>query len=165
MFGQGEHEEAARCYEKAAEISPDDYQALQFLSLTYTKLGKRGHAASALRKSVENAKKHIAFHPDDVRALYLGAAGLVELGELDVAEEWVARAVEIDPDDALVLYNVACVYTQLGEIDTALDCLERSDTVASSTDALNWMRNDPDLDPLRDQPRFQALVEKAPAAD
>ena len=165
LFGQGKHEEAARCYEKAAEISPDDYQALQFLSLTYTKLGKRGHAASALRKSVENAKKHIAFHPDDVRALYLGAAGLVELGEMDVAEEWVARAVEIDPNDALVLYNVACVYTQLGEIDKALDCLERSDTVASSTDALNWMRNDPDLDPLRDQPRFQALVEKAPAAE
>jgi serine/threonine protein kinase/tetratricopeptide (TPR) repeat protein len=165
LFGQGRHEEAARGYQKASEISPDDYQALQFLSLTYTKLGKRGHAASALRKSVENAKKHIAFHPDDVRALYLGAAGLVELGEMDVAEEWVARAVEIDPDDALVLYNVACVYTQLGEIEKALDCLERSDTVASSTDALNWMRNDPDLDPLRDQPRFQALISKAPASD
>ncbi len=160
LFSQGRHEEAAEQYEEAAEINPDDYQALQFLSLTYTKLGKRAHAARVLRKSVENAKKHIAFHPDDVRALYLGAAGLVELGEMEMAQEWVAKAIEIDPDDALVLYNVACVSTQLGDYDRALDCLERSDTAASSSNALNWIENDPDLDPLRDHPRFQALIGK-----
>jgi adenylate cyclase len=111
-----------------------------------------------VRASVENAKKHIAFNPDDVRALYLGAGGLIELGEMEVAQEWVAKAVELDPEDALVLYNVACVYTQLGEYDKALDCLEQSDTAASSSEALNWIENDPDLDPLRDLPRFQALL-------
>jgi len=158
LFSQGRHEEAAERYEEAAKVNPDDYQALQFLSLTYTKLGRRAHAASALRGSVENARKHIAFHPDDVRALYLGAAGLVELGEMEVAQEWVAKALELDPDDALLLYNVACVYTQLGETEKALDCLEKSDTAASSSEALNWIENDPDLDPLRDHPRFQALI-------
>jgi len=160
LFAQGRHEEAAEQYEAASKVNPDDYQALQFLSLTLTKLGRRAHAAVALRTSVDNAKKHIAFHPDDVRALYLGAAGLVELGEMEMAQEWVAKAIEIDPDDALVLYNVACVYTQLGEYEKALDCLERSDTATSSSEALNWMENDPDLDPLRDHPRFQALISK-----
>ena len=109
---------------------------------------------------MENTRKHIAFHPDDVRALYLGAAGLVELGEMEEAQEWVSRAVELDPDDALVLYNTACVYTQLGEYDKALDCLERSDTAASTSEALSWIENDPDLDPLRDLPRFKALIGK-----
>ena len=79
---------------------------------------------------------------------------------MEVAQEWVAKAVELDPEDALVLYNVACVYTQLGEYDKALDCLEQSDTAASSSEALNWIENDPDLDPLRDLPRFQALLGK-----
>ena len=160
LFSQGRHEEAAEQYEEAAKVSPDDYQALQFLSLTYTKLGKRAHAAAVLRRSVENAKKHIAFHPDDVRALYLGAAGLVELGEMEEAKGWVARAIELDPEDALVLYNTACVYTQLGEYDKALDCLERSDTATSTSEALSWIENDPDLDPLRDLPRFKALIGK-----
>ena len=41
------------------KVNPDDYQALQFLSLTLTKLGRRAHAAVALRTSVDNAKKHI----------------------------------------------------------------------------------------------------------
>jgi non-specific serine/threonine protein kinase len=160
LFTQGRYDEAVAQYEEAAKVSPDDYQALQFLSLTYTKLGKRAHAASVLRRSVENTRKHIAFHPDDVRALYLGAAGLVELGEMEEAQEWVSRAVELDPDDALVLYNTACVYTQLGEYDKALDCLERSDTAASTSEALSWIENDPDLDPLRDLPRFKALIGK-----
>ena len=160
LFSQGRHQEAAERYEEAARVSPDDYQALHFLSMTYTKLGRRAHAAAALRGSVENAKRHIAFNPDDVRALYLGAGGLVELGEMEVARDWVAKAVTLDPEDALVLYNVACVYTQLGEYDKALDCLEQSDTAASSSEALNWIENDPDLDPLRDLPRFQALLGK-----
>ena len=72
----------------------------------------------------------------------------------------MAKAVDLDPEDALVLYNVACVYTQLGEYEKALDCLEQSDTAASSSEALNWIENDPDLDPLRDFPRFQALLGK-----
>ena len=160
LFSQGRHQEAAERYEEAAKVSPDDYQALHFLSMTYTKLGRRAHAAAAVRESVEKAKKHIAFHPDDVRALYLGAGGLIELGEMEVAQEWVAKAVKLDPEDALVLYNVACAYTQLGEYEKALDCLEQSDTAASSSEALNWIENDPDLDPLRDMPRFQALLGK-----
>jgi adenylate cyclase len=85
------------------------------------------------------------------------------MGEMEVAQEWIAKAVELDPDDALVLYNVACVYTQLVENDKALDCLERSLTAASSSENLNWIENDPDLDPLRDDPRYKAMIEAARA--
>jgi serine/threonine protein kinase/Tfp pilus assembly protein PilF len=163
LVAQARHEEAAKCFEEASKINPDDYQALKFLAQTYQKLGRRPHAAAALRKSVEASRKHIAFNPDDVRALYLGASGLVEMGEMEVAQEWIAKAVELDPDDALVLYNVACVYTQLVENDKALDCLERSLALASSSENLNWIENDPDLDPLRDDPRYQAMIDAARA--
>ena len=46
-----------------------------------------------------------------------------------------------------------------------MDCLEQSNTAASSSEALNWIENDPDLDPLRDHPRFQALIGKIQSAD
>jgi TolB-like protein/Flp pilus assembly protein TadD len=162
LYSQGRHEEAAQKFEQASKVNPEDYQAPHFLAQTYQKLGRRAYAAATQRKAVEAAKKHVAFRADDTRALCLGAGGLVEMGELELAKEWLHKALELDPDDALVLYNSACTYAQLGETDKALDCLERSDTTAGSSEAFNWMQNDPDLDPLRDHPRFKALIEKAP---
>ncbi len=79
---------------------------------------------------------------------------------MEAAQEWLARAIKLDPDDALVLYNVACVYTQLGEYEKALECLESSYFTAGSLGALSWVENDPDLDPLRESPRFKALIAK-----
>ncbi len=160
LFAQGRHEEAVKEFEKACEVNPEDYQAPFFLAQTYLSVGRRAYAAANLRKAVEAAKKHLSFNADDARALYLGGAGLVELGELEMAQEWVARAVKIDPDDSLVLYNVACIYAQLGENEQALDCLEKSYKNAVSTDALNWMQEDPYFDPLREHPRYKALVAK-----
>jgi serine/threonine protein kinase/Tfp pilus assembly protein PilF len=160
LFSQGRHAEAVKEYEKACEVNPEDYQAPFFLAQTYLSVGRRAYAAANLRKAVEAAKKHLAFNADDARALYLGAGGLVELGELEMAQEWVTRAMEIDSDDALVLYNVACIYAQLGENEQALDCLEKSYQNAVSTDSLNWMQEDPYFDPVRDHPRYLALVAK-----
>ncbi|HET9480554.1 MAG TPA: protein kinase, partial [Candidatus Polarisedimenticolia bacterium] len=160
LFAQGRHEEAATQYEEACRINPEDYQAPIFLSMTYQRLGRRAYASAAIRRSVEAAKKHLAFHADDVRALYLGAGGLVELGELEQAQEWIARALQIDSEDALVLYNVSCVYAQLGEYERALDCLEKSFKTSGGTTSLSWMKNDPYFDPVREHPRYKALVAK-----
>ena len=160
LFGQGRHEDAVTEFEKACKVSPEDYQAPFFLAQTFLSLGQRAYAAANLRKAVEAAKKHLAYNSDDARALYLGAGGLVELGELELAQEWVAKAREIDPDDALVLYNVACVYSQLAEYDQALDCLEQSFETAGGSTSLKWMKNDPYFDPVRQKPRYLALVAK-----
>jgi serine/threonine protein kinase/Flp pilus assembly protein TadD len=160
LFSRGRHEEAAQQFEEACKVNPEDYQARMFLAQTHQKLGKRAMAAANLKKSVEAVKKHLAFHADDARALYLGAAGLVDLGELEVAQEWVAKALQIDPDDALVLYNVACIYAQLGDYDQSLTCLERSFKISGSTTFLSWMKNDPYFDPVREHPRYKALVAK-----
>jgi adenylate cyclase len=160
LFAQGRHEEAAGQFEEACKVNPEDYQAPIFLAQTYQRLGRRAIAAASLRRSVEAAKKHLAFNADDARALYLGAGGLVELGELDLAQEWVGRALKIDSEDALVLYNVACIYAQLGEYDRSLDCLEKSFQTSGGSTSLSWMRNDPYFDPVRNHPRYKALLDK-----
>jgi adenylate cyclase len=70
-------------------------------------------------------EKHLELHPDDARALYLGAAGLFQVGQRERALEWARRALSVDPDDPMVLYNVACSYALLGLHEDAISCPER----------------------------------------
>jgi tetratricopeptide (TPR) repeat protein len=48
-------------------------------------------------------------------------------------------------------HDYALIYVGLGEKDTAINYLEKSPDK-------NWLRTDPLLDPLRDEPRFQKLI-------
>jgi hypothetical protein len=70
--------------------------------------------------------------------------------------DWANRALALDPDDPAILYNVACVFTAVNQTEEAIDCLEK--TVKIGASYKDWMVNDGDLDPLRDHPRFQALL-------
>ncbi|MFQ5817585.1 MAG: tetratricopeptide repeat protein [Terriglobia bacterium] len=97
-------------------------------------------------------------NPDDARALYFGAGALCQLGEKGRSVEWARRAMTVDPDDSSVLYNVACVYSLLGEVEKGIDCLEKS--ITSGMGQREWIEHDPDLDTLRNHPRFQALLER-----
>ena len=57
------------------------------------------------------------------------------------------------PDDVATRYNLACFYTNIGEYEKALDFFE------NSISSRSWIENDPDLEPLRDHPRFQAVLD------
>ena len=89
-------------------------------------------------------------------ALYLGATSHTYLGRTPEARDWAERAVALDPDDPAVLYNVACTYAQLGLVDKALDCLEKATLYGAGHRP--WVEKDPDLDPIRNHPRFAAIL-------
>ena len=103
-------------------------------------------------------EERLELYPDDARALYMGANGLVALGESAKGLEWARRARAIAPDDAMLLYNLGCIYSLAGEIDEAIDCLEKG--VASGLTQKAWFEHDSNLDALRGDPRFKALMEK-----
>ena len=112
----------------------------------------------AYRRALKVTQEHLELHPDDARALYLGASSLIQLGDIDGGLKWAARATAMDPDNPSVLYNVACVYAQVGEIEKAIDCLE--DSITTGMGQKEWIEQDPALDSLRENPRFQELVAK-----
>jgi serine/threonine protein kinase/Flp pilus assembly protein TadD len=155
-FSQGKMEEAAGLFRKASELDPAEYQAMNLLALCLHGLGRHDEAKLVSRSALERTERHIALHPDDARAHYLGSHALHNLGEDERALSWAARALEIDPSENSTIYNVACLYVQLGDNDRAFDLLETA--VRNGFGQKEWIENDPDLTPLRDKPRYKALL-------
>jgi serine/threonine protein kinase/Flp pilus assembly protein TadD len=155
-FTQGKFDEAIRRYEEAARVHPDDYQSLLLVGQIFDDLGRPDEAAEARRRGVRRVEDRLDLNPDDARALYMGANGLVALGERERGLEWARRARAIEPHESMVLYNLACVYSLAGEVEEGIDCLERA--VDNGFTHLAWVRKDSNLDALREHPRFANLL-------
>jgi serine/threonine protein kinase/Flp pilus assembly protein TadD len=157
-FQEGHREEAVRHYEDAARVRPEDYQALLLMHTPLEGLGREADAKEALRRGLQLVEKHLELNPDDARALYLGAGALVQLGERERSLEWAKRAYAIDPTDPGVLYNVACVNSLHGNVEDAMACLAQA--IENGFGHKEWLEHDSDLNALRGDPRFQALLKK-----
>ena len=153
---QGNLLKAAHLYEQAIEVRPDDYQAPLLLPQVYFGLNRKEDAIAARRAGIEKAQRHIALNPSDVRALYLCGGSLAQVGEVEKGLELVGRAVTIAPNEPGLLYNAACTYSTLGRTDEALEHLEQA--VRAGYSHKEWLENDADFDPIRDQPRFKAVL-------
>ena len=94
-------------------------------------------------------------------ALGLAYAGL---GRADEAVREGEKAVEMVPvskssfEGALLAGDLAQIYVMVGEYNAAIDLLEYLTSIPSYT-SLPMVRTDPLYDPLREHPRFQALLE------
>jgi len=158
LFQQGKYADAVREYQEASRARPEDYQSRLLCVTVLRSLGRMADAEATMRSGVEVAEKHLELNPEDVRAYCLGAGGLMQLGERDRALEWARRGLELAPEDSSVLYNVACVYSLGGLTDQALECLDQA--VQNGFGHRAWLENDSDLDSLRADPRFTALLAK-----
>jgi len=157
---QGRNDKAARLFAQAVAINPDYYEAFPFLATAYRKTGRPQEAMDANRRGVAAAEKHLEMYPDDARALYLGAGALIATGDAARATEWAERALEAAPDESSVLYNVACMYSMMGNKERAIALIDEAVTKGFGYRA--WLERDGDLDPLRDDPRFQAILARLP---
>ncbi|MBD3257980.1 redoxin domain-containing protein [candidate division GN15 bacterium] len=82
-------------------------------------------------------------------------------GELDSALAFFARQGEVIPGDIWSHYNSACAYARTGNIDSAFASLEKA--VDNGWDKVDHLGYDTDMDPLRDDPRFEAIVRRVEA--
>jgi len=158
-FAEGRTAEAARLFEKAAEVRTDDFQAMALAATAYTACGDTDNKVRVARLAVERAERHLSLHPNDTRAWTLGGAVLVDTGEIERGFEWIEKALTIAPDDVGVLHNAGCFFAANGEIDRALDCFEKR--LAQGDIYQDWIDNDSDFDSIREHPRFLKMLEKA----
>ncbi len=155
---QGKLGDAAKWLEHASEAKENDYSSVCLLPQLYRSLGRPDDVRKASIKGVKLAERQLILHPDDGKAAELGAPCLIELGEFDRAREWIARALALEPNNPPTQYNAACGYAQLGELDKAFELLQRGLQTGGPEWGL-WIRSDSSLDPLRNDPRYAALLE------
>ncbi len=154
-FSQGDIAQAAALFEEAARAR-EDPEARFFAAQSYAALGRAAEAEAAYRRALHVARLRLELNPDDSRTATMCAVALCRLGERDEGLAWAQRARAIDPDDSGVLYNVACLFALEGQREEALQCLEEA--FRGGFGARDWIAHDPDLESLRADPRFQALL-------
>lgn len=155
-FSQGQYDKAAMLAAQATEQRPEDYNAPYLLGMIYLDLQQDLDAHEAFKLSMQRAEKTLELFPDDARALAFGSGALNHLNEKQKALEWAEKAFASSPQEPMTLYAVACDFAMLGRADKAISCLERARLFG--TLPKSWLENDPDLDSLRDRPRFQAFL-------
>jgi serine/threonine-protein kinase len=122
-------------------------------------------ALAAFKRARPIAEKAVLEGPTDAsRHVTLGMI-LAGLGEKDAAIGEGKRAVELLPEsqDALdgpkMTVALAQIYAWTGEADQALQLIDRSLNTPNGV-TVPFLALDPMWDPLRDDPRFQALIDR-----
>jgi adenylate cyclase len=156
-------EMAEKMYLKAMEVNPADYQSPLFLAQAYTSMGRKHDEMRVRLGALDTIQRHLEMNPHDTRALYFGAQNLVLIGENEKGLELAERALGQDQDEPVVLYNVACFYALQGDIDRCIELLTKA--IDEGWGDREWLETDSDLDKVRDDKRFKALLARIDQAN
>jgi adenylate cyclase len=161
-FTQRRHADAVKYYEKAAALMETDFSSVSMLMTCYKAMGDQAMTRKSAQRTLARSEKIATQEPDNGLAVGYVVVSLCVLGEVERAKDLAKRAMVLDPDNLNMRYNFACGFSALGEFDVALDLLgpvlERD-----AAETVIWAKVDPDLDAIRDHPRFKAMLAKADA--
>jgi len=149
--------EAVGAYEEALKLSQNDYMLWWNLADGYYWTpGKRGEAAEAYRQAISLGIKRLQVNPRDAYTLGVLAYCHAMLGERKPALDYLQAGLKLAPGDSEMRFKAALVYNQFGDATNTLSWLKRA--LASGLSGA-IVRDTPNFDSLRPDPRFQELIQ------
>ena len=115
-------------------------------------------ASNAARVEIRFLEGLVRRLPDDPRVLKPLGDLYTAAGRFEDGLKVDRRLVGLCPDDAEVWYNLGCSLALVGDKDQAFTTLEEA-VHRGYLDA-DWMSRDQDLEGLRDDPRFDSLLQR-----
>jgi tetratricopeptide (TPR) repeat protein len=127
----------------------------QYSNCAY-ELGTLYYLLKEYRKALKTFDKAVEVRGDFSQAYRYKALSQYALDDFDGALTSFKRAVEIDPEDAGSTYNISCIYSRRGEIAEAVAWLKKA-MIMDPSRYRTMAQRDPDLDNIRQDPRFKEL--------
>jgi len=136
--------------EQAVELEAISRRVLLIEALQLRDSGDEAGALAALLAILRR-------FPGDFRLHYEIAYSALRLRRLDLSILHFERALALDRRDPIARYNFACALALAGRADDALDALAAA--IEGGFRDAEHIREDPDLESLRELERFRELVE------
>jgi adenylate cyclase len=157
------HKDAVRFFEKTTALIETDIYSPSMLISSYGALEDAAGKQRAAQVTLERTERILAHDPNNVVVMGDSAYALAALGEGERAKARMNRALLIDPVNFNMRYNFVCALSEhLKDKEAALEMLGPVfETITEGF--LPYAKVDPDLDLLRDDPRFKAMVAAAEA--
>jgi adenylate cyclase len=161
-FRAGRISQAVPYFEKAAALIETDWHNPSMLMTCYHALGDDENLDRAARATLDRAQIALSHEPTNGAAIAVGASALARSGEADRAREWIQRGLLLDPSNLSMRYNLACaLIMELDDPDGAFDVLEPFFEEVKSPIHVKHLEADPDMDGIREKPRFKAMLAAA----
>ena len=155
--------DAIRFFEKALSLMDSDVNTAILLISTSRAAGDKVGMRRAAELASRRADAVLALDRNNANVMAYSALALGALGEAERAKARMNRALLIDPDNLDMRYNFACALN--GYMDDKCAALEMLEPLLARISAylLRYLTADPDLESLRDDPHYQAMVAAAEA--
>ncbi|MEO6968214.1 MAG: TIR domain-containing protein [Rhodanobacteraceae bacterium] len=157
------HEDAIRFYEKAVKLMEADVNSAMMLISCYTVVGDATGKCRAAQLALKRTETVLAQDQYNSGVTAYSAYALAALGEGERAKARMERTLLIDPDNFNTRYNFACALSvHLKDKQAALDMLGPAfESIADGF--LAYAKVDPDLELIRDDPRYTSMLAAAEA--
>ena len=160
-YVQRRFEDAIRYWEMATALRKTWTGDMGMLMSSYAAVGNREGMLRAAQAVAEHAEETLASDYINVTSLACGVGAFAVLGQRDRAMNLIERGLLMDPHDLCMRYNFACgVSAFMKDADTAIELLGPV-FESISPSLLKHAKVDPDLDPIRKDPRFQRMMAEA----
>jgi len=151
---QGRTEEAIAEYQRAIELSPSDLLAYNNLGVLYDKMGQYDEAIGEFQRALE-------IDPTDANTLKNLENAKMNKAIIEEREEQFAelrREVEAQPGNPMALYKLGRLYAFYDKKDQAMEWINKA--LDKGYDDLDYLKIDPALTGLREDPRFKELLQR-----
>jgi len=148
LYRARRYEEAIPHLQRAIELEPQVALHASRLADVYEQMGRIEDALPIRQKQAEAVAS--SYNLASLSRIY------TRLGRLKEAQAALAKAIRAEPPQVLAL---ALAYFALGEKDRCFEWLNKG---VDDREVVTFWKVDPQLDPVRSDPRFQALIARLP---